>query len=181
MSLKLTPVTGKSEKKDLKGAEADTFHARWVCPVTILEMNGKNRFYALRPCGCVLSERALKEVPSSTCLKCSKPYKMEDAILLAPSKEEAEEMKAKLEAKHAKKEHKKEAKEHKKDEAEHKKEEEKKKEEEERPAAKKDERTEAGKRKPEAAPEAADASAKRRLVTPPAPAPVSALATAQKK
>src|ERR1700678_4071398 len=73
------------------------FKARWCCPITMLEANGKNRFFAMRPCGCVLSERALKEVPSTTCLHCGKPIKADASILLAPSKEEFDELRVKME------------------------------------------------------------------------------------
>lgn len=104
-------MAGKGEpKKDAKGSDgSDTFKARWVCPVTMLEANGKNRFFAMRPCGCVLSERALKEVPSVNCLKCSKPVKADSSILLAPSKEEFDEAKTRIELRA--KEHKEERKE----------------------------------------------------------------------
>ncbi|KAJ3220257.1 Protein RTF2 [Dinochytrium kinnereticum] len=49
--------------------------AAWICPITCKEMNGKTR-----SCGCVLSEQAFKEIPSQTCLQCSKPFSPEDLI-----------------------------------------------------------------------------------------------------
>lgn len=43
--------------------------ARYICPITMKEMNGKHRFVYLDTCGCVMSEQAMKEVPSKTCIK----------------------------------------------------------------------------------------------------------------
>ncbi|KAJ3113306.1 Protein RTF2 [Phlyctochytrium bullatum] len=55
--------------------------SRWVCPVTLKEMNGSNRFIFSVQCGCALSEKALKEVPSQGhCLSCGTPYTPEDLI-----------------------------------------------------------------------------------------------------
>ncbi len=45
----------------------------WACPVTGLEMTGLHRFLAMVPCGCVVSERAFREVPADTCHKCAGP------------------------------------------------------------------------------------------------------------
>ena len=36
-----------------------------MCPVTMLEMNGNEKFYLLKPSGRVVSARALQEVPST--------------------------------------------------------------------------------------------------------------------
>ena len=146
-------MAGKGEpKKDTKGSDgSDTFKARWVCPVTMLEANGKSRFLAMRPCGCVLSERALKEVPSVTCLKCSKPIKADSAILLAPSKEEFDEAKTRIELRV------KEQKEHKEDRREK-----KEKKDKEKRKAEGNSKDEEGKRQAVvAAPAAAGATAER--------------------
>ena len=45
--------------------------APFICPITQKEMNGHYRF-VYGPCGCVLSEQALKEVQSNACLVCGK-------------------------------------------------------------------------------------------------------------
>lgn len=47
------------------------------------EMSGKYKFVYL-PCGCVFSEQALKEVPSTVCLQCNKSYDPEDIIPINP-------------------------------------------------------------------------------------------------
>uniref|UniRef100_A0A7S2W5B5 Replication termination factor 2 n=1 Tax=Mucochytrium quahogii TaxID=96639 RepID=A0A7S2W5B5_9STRA len=39
--------------------------ARYICPVTMIEMNGKNPFCVLVPSGRVVSTRAIKEVPDT--------------------------------------------------------------------------------------------------------------------
>jgi len=70
---------------------------RWICPITSLETNGKNRFIAIKTCGHVFSERALKEVPSQNCLLCNTPFTSEDLLLLVPTGQEFEEIKAKFE------------------------------------------------------------------------------------
>ncbi|KAF9917305.1 hypothetical protein BX616_001386 [Lobosporangium transversale] len=66
--------------------------ARFICPITMKEMNGKHRFVYLDTCGCVMSEQALKEVPSTTCIKCAKPFESLNVIVLNPKPEEQEAM-----------------------------------------------------------------------------------------
>lgn len=62
----------------------DLLVSDFICPVTGLEMNGRYKFCVLWTCGCVLSERALKEVPSDVCHKCAKPFTNDDIVLLLP-------------------------------------------------------------------------------------------------
>jgi Rtf2 RING-finger len=45
--------------------------AQYVCPVLGVEMNGKFRFCFIWTCGCVMSERALKEIKTTVCHKVS--------------------------------------------------------------------------------------------------------------
>ena len=40
------------------------------------------RFIFLRTCGCVFSERALKEAPSENCHKCGKPFSAGDVLVI---------------------------------------------------------------------------------------------------
>jgi len=83
------------------------------------EMNGKYRFVYLDTCGCVMSELAMKEVPSKTCIKCTKPYEAANVIVLNPRAEEQEAMELALVEKQARialeKKEKKKAKANKKD------------------------------------------------------------------
>lgn len=58
----------------------------YICPVTKLEMNGKYRFVAPWRCGCVFSEKALKEIGESSCPCCSKPYSPQEIVYLNAEK-----------------------------------------------------------------------------------------------
>lgn len=64
----------------------------FYCPVTYFEMNGTHPFCVLKKCGCVLSERSLKEVPSTSCIVCDTPFDKQDIVKLNPSKEELDEI-----------------------------------------------------------------------------------------
>lgn len=88
--------------------------ARFSCPVTGVEANGRHGgFVALRGCGCVFSERALREVPTDECLQCRRPFVRErDVLPLNPSPQVAEQLLAewKLRAKDHRKKSKKSSK-----------------------------------------------------------------------
>eukprot|EP00054_Salpingoeca_dolichothecata_P010319 m.57826 g.57826 ORF g.57826 m.57826 type:complete len:288 (-) comp18932_c0_seq1:33-896(-) len=72
--------------------------ANFICPVTSLEMNGLYRFVFSRRCGCALSERAVREVPSEVCHKCSKPWITEEVITINPNGPEEEQLRVKMKA-----------------------------------------------------------------------------------
>ncbi|XP_040315611.1 replication termination factor 2 isoform X4 [Herpailurus yagouaroundi] len=58
----------EGDKGNTKGDKHDDLQrARFICPVVGLEMNGRHRFCFLRCCGCVFSERALKEIKAEVC------------------------------------------------------------------------------------------------------------------
>jgi hypothetical protein len=86
-----------AEKKDANTADADKLLARWSCPITNMETNGKNKFVALRGCGCVFADKALRQVPSEVCLRCSKPFVMDDVIVLVGNTEETLENRVRME------------------------------------------------------------------------------------
>lgn len=106
-------------KKDAAGGDADNAVAHFACPVTMLPANGRNRFVATRGCGCVLSERAVREVPSATCLVCGGPLTTAAAsssepslassssppfvsfVVLCPADDEEDDMRAAMEARRA--------------------------------------------------------------------------------
>lgn len=91
--LNLTEKAGFEAKNNQKGDEYVDFHdSRYMCPVTGLEMNGRQRFYFLWKCGCVISERAIKEVKSETCHKCGKPFEEKDVIIMNGTEEEIKEL-----------------------------------------------------------------------------------------
>lgn len=87
-------------KKDANKTEGmlDTRGAPYICKLIGLEMSGKFRFIALWSCGCVFSERALKEIGIKVCSLCQTPFTDEDVIILNGTDEEAEAMAAKFEA-----------------------------------------------------------------------------------
>ncbi|XP_024606051.1 protein RTF2 homolog isoform X3 [Neophocaena asiaeorientalis asiaeorientalis] len=66
----------EGDKGNTKGDKHDDLQrARFICPVVGLEMNGRHRFCFLRCCGCVFSERALKEIKAEVChTRCMKKY-----------------------------------------------------------------------------------------------------------
>ena len=77
VELKLT----RAESNDKKDENA----ARWICPVTRREMNGKaGVFVYLVPCGHVFSEMAIRELKTDACLDCSTPFLPRDIIVINP-------------------------------------------------------------------------------------------------
>jgi hypothetical protein len=62
-----------------------------VCPVSLTEANGRNKFSAIRPCGCVLYDKVLEETKGAAklCPNCAK--EIEFVVALWPSEEEREE------------------------------------------------------------------------------------------
>ena len=73
-----------------------------------------DRFCVIKSCGCVISQKVPKEIPSSTCLACGKPFTEDDVIILngtyynllfadATSPEERKVLRERMEARRAKK------------------------------------------------------------------------------
>ncbi|XP_076233601.1 replication termination factor 2 [Calliopsis andreniformis] len=54
----------------------------YICPVIGLEMNGKYKFCFLWSCGCVMSERALKQVKTTICHQCQQPFTATDIVII---------------------------------------------------------------------------------------------------
>ncbi|KAH8377322.1 hypothetical protein KR093_004860 [Drosophila rubida] len=103
-ALQLTPNPAFSDEDKTEGL-LDTRHAPYICKLIGLEMSGKFRFVALWSCGCVMSERALKQIKgstASTCPLCQQPYSVEDVIVLNGNEEDLELMKVKAEMRAAK-------------------------------------------------------------------------------
>lgn len=92
-------LTDKADfkQKDRKGDEyIDMNDARYICPVTGLDMNGRQRFYFAWKCGCVFSERAHKEVKTETCHKCGNPLEVNDVIIMNGTDEEIDALREKM-------------------------------------------------------------------------------------
>ncbi|XP_028261168.1 replication termination factor 2 [Parambassis ranga] len=93
----------EGERRNTKGDRYEDIHCgMFICPVVGLEMNGKHRFCYLQTCGCVFSERALKEVKTEICHKCGDPFKDEDIVVLNGTKEEVEKLREKMEERRVK-------------------------------------------------------------------------------
>ncbi|XP_033737488.1 replication termination factor 2-like isoform X1 [Pecten maximus] len=97
--LNLTENPAYEKPKNEKGdGYIDTNIAPYICPVVGIEMNGKHRFSVLWKCGCVLSDRANKEVKGQICHKCGAPFSPEDIVILNGTEEEVDELYKRMEA-----------------------------------------------------------------------------------
>ncbi|XP_063260285.1 replication termination factor 2 [Prinia subflava] len=86
------------DKESTKGDKYEDLQCgHFICPVVGLEMNGRHRFCFLRNCGCVFSERALKEIKAEVCHKCGVPFQEEDVIVINGNKEDVEILKKRME------------------------------------------------------------------------------------
>ncbi|XP_061582772.1 replication termination factor 2 [Cololabis saira] len=93
----------EGERRSAKGDRYEDVHCgMFICPVVGLEMNGKHRFCFLQTCGCVFSDRALKEVKTEICHKCGDPFKYEDVVVLNGTKEDVEKLREKMVEKRSK-------------------------------------------------------------------------------
>ncbi|XP_052897186.1 replication termination factor 2 isoform X1 [Anopheles moucheti] len=90
-NLNLTANPAYDEAQDDKSSP-------YICALIGLEMSGQFRFVALWTCGCVFSERALKEVKEKVCSVCQTPYNDDDIVILNGTEEETEQMRTKMEA-----------------------------------------------------------------------------------
>ncbi|GFQ03531.1 protein rtf2 homolog [Phtheirospermum japonicum] len=87
ISVELTEIPGAKEN----GA------AKYQCPITGLEFNGKYKFFAIKSCGHVLSAKCLKEIKSPACLVCHKEFVESDRIVINGNEEEVNELWEKME------------------------------------------------------------------------------------
>ncbi|GKU87184.1 hypothetical protein SLEP1_g1628 [Rubroshorea leprosula] len=86
----------------IPGKELDADGARFQCPISGFEFNGKYKFFALRTCGHVLSAKALKEVKSSSCLVCHEDFAGSDMFLINGNDEEVAALRERMEEEKAK-------------------------------------------------------------------------------
>ncbi|XP_060775346.1 replication termination factor 2 [Neoarius graeffei] len=93
----------EGERRNAKGDCYEDMHcAMFICPVVGLEMNGKHKFCYLLTCGCVFSERALREVKTEICHKCGDPFHEDDIVVLNGSKEQQEKLQKAMEERRVK-------------------------------------------------------------------------------
>ena len=76
----------------------DDKNAPFICSLIGLEMSGQFRFVALWTCGCVFSERALKQLKSNVCSICQTPYSEQDVVILNGNDDDMAMMRTKMEA-----------------------------------------------------------------------------------
>ncbi|KAF2365557.1 Replication termination factor 2 RING-finger [Trinorchestia longiramus] len=90
--LQLTPNPAYEGEEQQRGGESvELARAPWICPVAGVEMNGKHGFcYAWR-CGCVVSNRAVRELSSEVCCACATPLQSDDIIVLNPDADQLKE------------------------------------------------------------------------------------------
>lgn len=81
-NLNFTPNPAYKGEEAKNGGYIDDGKSAYICPVIGLEMTGKYKFCFLWGCGCVMSERALKEIKTYTCHKCLKPFTDNDIVIL---------------------------------------------------------------------------------------------------
>lgn len=94
--LHLTPNPIYKDEDKTEGL-LDTRSAPYICKLIGLEMSGKFRFIGLWSCGCVFSERALKEIGTNICSLCQTPFNDDDIVILNGTDAEMEEMATKIE------------------------------------------------------------------------------------
>lgn len=93
----------EGERRNTKGDCYEDMHcAMFICPVVGLEMNGKHKFCFLQTCGCVFSDRAIREVKTEICHKCGDPFQDDDIVVLNGTKEEQEKLQKTMEIRRAK-------------------------------------------------------------------------------
>lgn len=80
--LKLKPKTDYQGSSGKGGEYIDHSNSPFICPVLGSEMSGRYRFIYLRKCGCVFSEKALKEIKSETCHACGKEFDPTDDVIV---------------------------------------------------------------------------------------------------
>lgn len=100
--LHLTPNPAFKDCNKTEGG-VDPRGSPYICKLMSIEMSGNFRFVALWTCGCVFSERALKQIKTNTCPLCQVPYSIEDVIVLNGNEEDVELMKLKVQMRAARK------------------------------------------------------------------------------
>ncbi|XP_031784472.1 replication termination factor 2 [Nasonia vitripennis] len=91
-NLNLTPNPAYDGDTAKNGGYINDGMSPYICPVIGLEMNGKYKFCFLWSCGCVMSERALKEIKTYTCHKCQKPFADTDIVVMNAQDEDLKTM-----------------------------------------------------------------------------------------
>ncbi|ODM96250.1 Protein RTF2 [Orchesella cincta] len=98
LQLTANPMSSEASSSSAEVGDGyiDVQKSKWICPISGQEMNGTFKFSFIWSCGCVLSDKALKEMrkanaETSECLRCQKPFNFEDVIIMNPTDEEEKE------------------------------------------------------------------------------------------
>lgn len=97
-NLNLTPNPVFDAEANANEASNDVRNAPFICSLIGLEMSGKFRFVSLWTCGCVVSERALKEIKTNVCPICQVSFKEEDVVVLNGTEEDVDLMRMRMES-----------------------------------------------------------------------------------
>lgn len=116
--LNLAPNPAFDAEANANETSNDARNAPFICSLIGLEMSGKFRFVGLWTCGCVFSERALKEIKTNVCSVCQIPFKEADVVVLNGTEEDMDLMQTRMEARVARLKAEKKAKSEKKSKAE---------------------------------------------------------------
>ncbi|KAL1117144.1 hypothetical protein AAG570_004472 [Ranatra chinensis] len=99
--LNLTSNPAYTQREGKSDSYTDHQTAAYICPVIGLEMNGKFRFCFSWKCGCVVSERAMKELKSNVCHKCQADVEESEIVVLNPEDSDLDLMRTRMESRQA--------------------------------------------------------------------------------
>lgn len=88
----MTPNPAFKDETEKGDNQVDRQTSPHICPISGLEMNGKFKFCFFWTCGCVMSERALKQFVEKVCVSCQKPFTDADVVILNAVDEDLERM-----------------------------------------------------------------------------------------
>ncbi|KAJ1679648.1 Replication termination factor 2 [Spiromyces aspiralis] len=99
-SIKDVKTLNLTKKDSLAGGKARndssahdlTAESKFICPITLKEMNGHYPFVFLWSCGCVFSEKSLKELNATECPLCGKPFEKSETVPINPSPDKQREL-----------------------------------------------------------------------------------------
>ncbi|XP_077296312.1 replication termination factor 2 [Arctopsyche grandis] len=100
--LKLTKNPAYKDKAEKTEGAIDERGAPYICPVIGLEMSGKFKFIFIWSCGCVMSERAFKEVKMKLCHLCMEPFETCDVVVINGAEDEIPLMQTNMEIRQTK-------------------------------------------------------------------------------
>uniref|UniRef100_A0A914X887 Replication termination factor 2 n=1 Tax=Plectus sambesii TaxID=2011161 RepID=A0A914X887_9BILA len=103
LKLAPNPAFDRNFRVDKGDAKTDYNISPFICPIVGLEMNGNHRFVLNWECGCVVSEKAVKELQTTACCNCGKKCDKDvmDMVVLNGTDEEVDMYRMRLEERRA--------------------------------------------------------------------------------